>query len=102
MLSPQQCSYTRKITREAFLEAHRERRHAIRLARRKLRADPESILGMVLIAIAIRLAVWLITKWIEENFTIPPDEYQCDELGYSGLTTAELESLPAETEEEDQ
>jgi hypothetical protein len=35
-----------------------------------LGADPESILGMVLISIAIRLAVWLITKWIEENFTI--------------------------------
>ena len=102
MLSSKQCKYTRALTRDAFLEAHGNRRQAIRLARRNLRADPKSILGMLLISVAIRLAVWLITKWIEENVTIPPDEYQCDELGYAGLTTADLENLPPESEEDDQ
>lgn len=96
MLTRTQCEHCRHIARDAFLEAHGDRRQAIRIARRNLRKDPGSIVGMILLSVAARLIVWLITKWIESNFAIPPDRYVPGELGFAGLTESDIEVLPAD------
>lgn len=96
MLNRDQCTHVRNKARDAFLVAHGKRRQAIRLARKSLRQDPGSIVGMVLISIAIRLAVWLITKWIENKLSIPDHQYQPDELGFQGLSQAEADGLPSD------
>lgn len=101
-LSRDQTHYVFNVTRDAFLEAHGDKRKAIRFAKRNLRDAPRSIIASIAISLAIKFAVWLIMKWIENRFSVPPYEYPEDELGFSGLSASDastLQSIDIESDE---
>lgn len=102
MLNREQCQYVRSVASNAFTKADGNCRKAIRIARQELRNAPESIIASIAISLAIRVAIWLIKKWIEKKFSSPPAMYQAWEIGFSGLSAADEATLQSPEFESDE
>jgi hypothetical protein len=79
--------YVRAIARAATLEAGGDKDLAIQMGERTLRSNPGSIIGVLLINLAVTLLVKLIEYFIEKylsNQQAIPDSYQEDEPGFEG------------------
>lgn len=81
MLGRKRRTRVRELAREAYLASDTQEQ-AIELARRKVKKEFKSIIVEILIGVLIQLAIDLIVKWIMDNLTEVPTDYQPDEPGY--------------------
>lgn len=72
----------REIARDCFLIAGTPTA-AKEKAEAKIRKEFDSIIASILIGLAIRLAIELITYWVKEKFFRPSAEYTQGEPGYT-------------------
>lgn len=74
----------REIAREEYLSKDPE--SALASTRERVRAEYGSLIGTILVALAVKLATALIMSWIEDNLLEPPGSYQSTEPGFSSET----------------
>lgn len=82
VLTRAQRQRVRQLSRTAWIENAGDRDAAVKQVSAKLRDEMKSVIGMILLQIAIKLAVALITKWWEERNFLPTKEYVKGEPGF--------------------
>lgn len=82
VLTRAQRQRVRQLSRTAWIENAGDKDAAIRQVSLKLRDEMKSVIGMILVQIAIKLAVALIMKWWEEQNFLPAKEYVKGEPGF--------------------
>ena len=75
-------NHVRSVARLAYLSAGGDQEKAIEIGKQNLRADPGSVIGAILIQLAISLLVKLIINWVMNGVSSPPDAYMSDEPGF--------------------
>lgn len=86
VLTRAQRQRVRQLARTAWIENAGDKDAAIKQVSAKLREEMKSVIGMILVQVAIKLAVALIMKWFEEKNFLPAKEYAIGEPGYFELT----------------
>ena len=83
--------FVRSVARGAYLDAGFDKSKAIEIGKERLKSAPASILTTILISLAVRLLVALITDWVKREVEEPGVEYSDEEPGYSGFTETDTQ-----------
>lgn len=86
-------NHVRTVARMAYISAGGDKDKAIDLGKQNLRADPGSVIGAILIQLAISLLVKIIMHWIFNGVSSPAAEYAADEPGFEEFTESDAEGM---------
>jgi len=82
LLGRQRRLWVREIARRSFNDCDGDLDRAVVLAERRIRDAPKSIIGTILIGVAIKLAIASIVHWIQSRVaTVPSGEFLKEEPG---------------------
>ncbi len=91
LLRKNQRYFVRSVARAAWIDGGFDKSQAIELGTERLKSAPASILTTLLISLAVRLLVALITDWFRRGVEEPGLEYSDEEPGYAEFTEADTE-----------
>lgn len=83
-LFPRHAIYVRSNARDAWQQANGDPERAKEIAAERLRSDPGSIIGAILLGLAIKLAYEIIMFWFNNRVSEPAATYLASEPGYRG------------------
>lgn len=82
ILTRKQRESIRSDARSAWLQSSCDKDEAIAIVTRTLNDKMKGIIGTILLQLAIKLAIELIMRWLEDRNKQPSSFYVADEPGY--------------------